>query len=64
MTDYTYRLKMVNRIYCASGVLGLLSIGFIISGILLFTFSDSVVKKAVDKVENVLENFNFDFFFL
>jgi hypothetical protein len=52
MYDYTYRLKMVNRIYCSASVFTLLSIGFIISGILLITFSDSIIKKAVNKVEN------------
>jgi len=43
---------MVNRIYCAASVFTLLSIGFIISGILLIAFSDSIIKKAVNKVEN------------
>ncbi len=43
---------MVNRIYCASIVFTLLSIGFILSGILLIGFSDSIIKKAVKKVEN------------
>jgi len=62
MYDYTYRLKMVNQIYCAASVFTLLSIGFIISGILLISFSDSIIKKAVNKVENdvIFRNFHFD----
>lgn len=52
MYDYACRLrKMLDRIYCATIVIILLSIGFIMSGILLISFTDSIVKKAVDKVE-------------
>ncbi|CAF2858108.1 unnamed protein product [Rotaria sp. Silwood2] len=40
---------MVDRIHCASIVLILSSIVFLLSGILLITFSDSLIKKTVKK---------------
>ncbi|CAF0930952.1 unnamed protein product [Adineta ricciae] len=40
---------MVERIRCASLVLSVLSVGFLVSGILLLTFSDVIIKKAVKK---------------
>ncbi|CAF3534142.1 unnamed protein product [Adineta steineri] len=40
---------MIDRIHCTSVILTLLSIGFLISGILLISLSDSIVKKAVKK---------------
>ncbi len=49
---------MLNRISCAAIVLTILSIGFIIGGILLITSSESIIKRAVEKVENI-----FFFFF-
>ena len=45
---------MVQRMRCAALVLSVLSVGFLVSGILLITFSDVVIKKAVKKVETYL----------
>jgi hypothetical protein len=44
---------MFDRFRCASIVLIFISIGFVISGILLITFSNSIIKRAVKKVENL-----------
>ncbi|UJR09756.1 hypothetical protein I4U23_013983 [Adineta vaga] len=40
---------MIERIRCTSVVLTLLSIGFLLSGILLIAFTDSIIQKAVKK---------------
>ncbi|CAF3768756.1 unnamed protein product [Rotaria sp. Silwood1] len=40
---------MIDRLHCASIVLILTSIAFLISGILLITFSDSLIKRTVKK---------------
>ncbi|CAF0969014.1 unnamed protein product [Rotaria sordida] len=49
MDNYACRFMMVDRIYCASIVLILSSIAFLLSGILLIAFSDSLIKKTVKK---------------
>jgi hypothetical protein len=49
---------MINRISCAAIVLTVLSIGFIISGILLIAYSESIIKRAVEKVETIFRNRN------
>jgi hypothetical protein len=52
---------MFDRIRCASLVLFLLSIGFVLSGILLITFSNSIIKKSVTKVELIFCNSDYYF---
>jgi hypothetical protein len=41
---------MVNRIRCASIVLVILGIGFVIAAVLLFVLGDSFIDAAVKKV--------------
>jgi hypothetical protein len=41
---------MVNRLLCASIVLVILGLGFIISGVLLFALGDGIINGAVKKV--------------
>jgi len=50
---------MMDRIRCTIIILTLLSIGFVIGGILLFTCSNSIIKKAVRKVRKVVRRFFF-----
>ncbi|CAF1007395.1 unnamed protein product [Adineta steineri] len=40
---------MLNRIYCASVILVILGIGFLVGGILLIALGDSVLKNAIKK---------------
>jgi hypothetical protein len=49
----------MDRIRCTIIVLTILSIGFVIGGILLITCSNSIIKKAVRKVRKVCASFFF-----
>jgi len=41
---------MIDRTRCAAVVLVILGLGFIISGVLLFVFGDTVIESGVKKV--------------